>query len=91
MVKDGAALCDQPVFSGCSTERNGLDQGRRPDLIGGGLIRSVGGWAAIEDLRRAGIHLKSDERILGDSDFVENALAEAQESMQRKYALAALL
>jgi len=67
----------------------GIDQGRRPDLIGGGLLRSTGGWKEIQALRKAGIHQKSDERILGDSDFVENVLAKAQERLQQKYALAA--
>ena len=43
----------------------GVGQGRRPDLIGGGLFRSAGGWQAVEALRKAGIHPKSDERMLG--------------------------
>jgi putative transposase len=67
----------------------GIDQGRRPDLIGGGLLRSAGGWQALEALRKAGIHQKSDERILGDNDFVESVLAKAQEKLEQKYALAA--
>lgn len=67
---------------------NGVDKGKRPDLIGGGLIRSAGGWAAVKSLGQAGIFLKSDERILGDSDFVETVLAEAREKLERKYALA---
>jgi len=67
----------------------GMDQGSRPDLIGGGLLRSSGGWQAVEDLRKAGIHQKSDERILGDSDFVEGVLAKAQERLHQKYALVA--
>jgi len=41
----------------------GIDQGRRPDLTGGGLIRSVGGWSALKSLRRAGFSQKADERI----------------------------
>lgn len=65
-----------------------IDQGRRPDLIGGGLLRSAGGWEAIGALRKAGIHQKSDERVLGDSDFVEGVLLRAQEKLKRKYALA---
>lgn len=67
----------------------GIDQGRRPDLIGGGLFRSAGGWQAIGALRKAGIHQKSDERMLGDGDFVEDVLLRAQERLHRKYALAA--
>jgi putative transposase len=53
----------------------GRGQGNRPDLIGGGLLRSAGGWQAVQSLRKAGVHQKSDERILGDNDFVENVLA----------------
>ena len=38
----------------------GMDQGRREDLTGGGLIRSTGGWAAVKELRKAKVHVKSD-------------------------------
>jgi len=48
--------------------------GRQPDLVGGGLIRSAGGWAAVQCLRKAGLSQKSDERILGDGDFVDAVL-----------------
>ena len=65
----------------------GMDQGSRPDLIGGGLLRSAGGWREVQALRKAGMLQKSDERILGDSDFVENVLAESKEKLQKKYAL----
>lgn len=67
----------------------GIDQGRRWDLIGGGLVRSAGGWAAVRSLGKEGIFFKSDERLLGDSDFVEKVLSEADEAMERRYALAA--
>ena len=40
-------------------------------MIGGGLIRSVGGWSAVRALRKMGAYQKGDERILGDGDFVE--------------------
>ena len=62
----------------------GVQKGKRPDLTGGGLIRSSGGWSAIKSLRQANIHLKSDERILGDSDFVDSILKSANESLERK-------
>jgi hypothetical protein len=62
----------------------GIHQGRRPDLIGGGLIRSVGGWSAVKALRREGAYRKGDERILGDGEFVENVLAQAEENLERK-------
>jgi hypothetical protein len=67
----------------------GVQQGRRKDLIGGGLLRSAGGWLNVKMLREAKIFYKSDERILGDSDFVESVLAAAEEQMERKYALQA--
>jgi putative transposase len=65
----------------------GVDQGRRPELIGGGLIRSVGGWAVLSALRDEAIRVKGDERILGDTDFVEAVLKEADERLQRRYQL----
>ena len=37
--------------------------GKRPELTGGGLIRSSGGWSVIKSLRRANIHFKSSEVI----------------------------
>ena len=67
----------------------GEAQGRRPDLTGGGLIRSAGGWEAVKSLRNNNIHLKSDERILGDSEFVCQTLSKADEAFERRYALAA--
>ncbi len=68
----------------------GVCTGRRPELTGGGLLRSSGGWTALKGLRKAGIRVKGDERILGDSDFVENVLKSAEESLEEKYALKAL-
>jgi putative transposase len=42
----------------------GFDQGHRDDLIGGGLIRSLGGWSEVKRLRLKGQdHIMSDERI----------------------------
>jgi hypothetical protein len=49
----------------------GRPQGRRPDLQGGGLIRSLGGWAAVAALRRGREAYRGDERVLGSSEFVE--------------------
>ncbi len=67
----------------------GIELGRQPELVGGGLLRSAGGWSAVRSLRKANIFQKSDERILGDGDFVETVLADAQESMNRRYVLSA--
>jgi len=46
-------------------------------------------WLNVKALREAKIFYKSDERILGDSDFVDSVLANADEQMERKYALQA--
>jgi REP element-mobilizing transposase RayT len=67
----------------------GVLMGRRPDLIGGGLIRSVGGWEALKAFGRQKIHVKGDERILGDSDFVESVIEEKNERLARRYQLQA--
>lgn len=63
---------------------DGVALGKRNDLIGGGLFRSAGGWSAVVSARSSGIFLKSDERILGDSDFVERILESAEEEMERR-------
>jgi REP element-mobilizing transposase RayT len=49
---------------------DGIRQGRRPELSGGGLARSVGGREKLEELRRGRERWASDERILGSSEFV---------------------
>ena len=55
----------------------GVAEGRRPDLVGGGLIRSMGGWSVVRSLRRGERAEKGDERILGSSEFVVQLLREA--------------
>lgn len=69
--------------------QKGIDEGRRPDLTGGGLIRSFGGWGQIKALRKSGIRFKGDERILGDSEFVERVLNDSNERLERKQLLRA--
>jgi putative transposase len=69
--------------------KNGVPQGRRPELSGGGLVRSAGGWKALSALRGESVRLKGDERILGDSDFVEAVLKVADEQLERRYRLKA--
>ena len=63
----------------------GIELGRRKELVGGGLIRSLGGWSEVKALRKQQAFMKGDERILGDSSFVEDVLARAEEAMVRKY------
>jgi putative transposase len=67
----------------------GIDLGKREDLIGGGLIRSAGGWSGVKSLRKSGMFQKSDERILGAGGFVEEVLSQTSEAFNRKYFLRA--
>jgi REP element-mobilizing transposase RayT len=67
--------------------KQGIHQGKRPDLTGGGLVRSIGGWEAIKASRKAGQFQKADERILGDSDFVSKVMMKSDEILKRKYVL----
>ncbi len=58
---------------------DGIRMGRVPELTGGGLIRSLGGWSQVISIRRKGERVESDERILGDGDFVSAILREVEE------------
>jgi hypothetical protein len=62
---------------------DGIALGRRPELVGGGLIRSLGGWTAVNSLRGGSLRVKGDERILGESAFVLQTLASAEEELER--------
>ena len=57
--------------------KGGIAQGRRPELVGGGVARSMGGWSVMKAMRRLGVRQKGDERILGSGEFVERLLEEA--------------
>jgi hypothetical protein len=63
----------------------GVSRGRRSNLTGGGLIRSAEGWGEVIALRHTEARLKGDERILGDSDFVEKIQQAGKERIERKY------
>ena len=63
----------------------GLTHGRRPELTGGGLIRSNGGWKEVKHFREH--RLKGDERILGDTSFVLRMLSEMEEKLDPRTAL----
>lgn len=62
--------------------QKGVEEGRRPELVGGGLIRSVGGWSQVLSLRRNKEGVLSDERILGCGNFVERVIGEADERLK---------
>lgn len=57
----------------------GIVQGRRPELVGGGVVRSYGGWSAVLSLRNAQEKITGDQRILGTGGFVEKVLRESEE------------
>jgi hypothetical protein len=63
----------------------GVGLGSRPDLIGGGLVRSLGGWAAVKSIRRRDVKEKGDERILGSGKFVEKLLNEAERKTKHQF------
>ena len=52
-----------------------LFQGRRPELVGGGLIRSMGGWSEVLASRRRNERQAADQRILGDGPFVKQVIS----------------
>ena len=66
----------------------GVTLGRRPELVGGGLIRSLGGWDEVKKMGLSGQdRIKSDQRILGESEFVIDVLSESERQFSRKYRL----
>jgi hypothetical protein len=65
----------------------GMELGRVPELTGGGLIRSLGGWSQVLSQRRKGQRLETDERILGSGDFVSAVLKDSEERQLRQIKL----
>ena len=63
----------------------GIVIGRQPQLVGGGLIRSLGGWSQVKAIRRIGEKEASDERILGSGQFVEQIVRETDISSKYRY------
>jgi len=62
----------------------GKDQGKRSELIGGGLIRSLGGWSRVLSMRAKSEKVAHDARILGGGDFVEGIIREAERQLRRQ-------
>jgi hypothetical protein len=62
----------------------GKDQGRRSELVGGGLIRSLGGWSRVLSARGNKERVEHDARILGGGDFVAEILREANRNLRKQ-------
>ncbi len=60
----------------------GIAKGRRPELVGGGLIRSLGGWAEVQAVRRLRRPVLADPRILGSGPFVEQVIQRGDERIR---------
>jgi methionine-R-sulfoxide reductase len=63
-------------------------KGQQPELTGGGLIRSTGGWSEVKSQRQRGEKQFSDERILGSGEFVREILDQADESVKALFPVA---
>jgi len=77
-IKNGI---DQACPPSLSLRRGG--RGTRPELQGGGLVRSAGGNKAGLLGRKKEEREKGDERILGSGDFVNEALMKAGEDLKK--------
>lgn len=55
---------------------------REKELMGGGLLRSHGGWSKVQSMRRQKKKVLSDERILGGDGFVREVLKQAKERQE---------
>jgi REP element-mobilizing transposase RayT len=62
----------------------GLSHVGNDQFRGGGLKRSVGDWSQVVAMRSHKEKQSYDERILGDSDFVERILKETEEKQLRQ-------
>jgi REP element-mobilizing transposase RayT len=65
--------------------KKGSGDGRRPELVGGGLVRSLGGWSQVKSMRRAELSELHDDRILGSGDFVEQIIKEASQKVKYQF------
>jgi len=66
--------------------QKGIALGRQPELTGGGLIRSMGGWSVVKSMREKELNEKGDERVLGSGAFVSGLLAEAEDHIRHQIA-----
>ena len=80
----GSALNDARQHYRAFVEK-GIKQGRRPELQGGGLVRSAGGDTSVLSPKRKENRELSDQRILGGGDFVGAVLQKSERLLEKKY------
>ncbi len=65
--------------------KQGINQNEKTiDFLGGGLVRSAGGWSSLISRKRKKEYWRGDERILGDDSFVNKVLNEAEEKIDQR-------
>ena len=64
--------------------REGKGLGKRPPLVGGGLVRSLGGWSKRFSFRHRGEEVDHESRILGSGDFVQAVTRDAEKTIARQ-------
>jgi len=62
----------------------GVNSNKTQNLSGGGLVRSYGGWDSVSLLRKEHEVRIGDERILGNSHFVETVLLDDRLNINKK-------
>lgn len=67
--------------------KKGISLGRCPELVGGGFIKFQGGWSAVKAMHSIGIREKSDERILGSGEFVEQLIKQSDQTRKEQFAV----
>jgi hypothetical protein len=65
--------------------KNGIAQGTRPELQGGGLVRSAGGDKRALLRRKREERELGDARILGSGEFVNKTLEQSETLLEKKY------
>lgn len=85
---DVLSLFDQRLSSARTQYRQfvseGLGQGHRGDLSGGGLVRSLGVRPEALEGRRRSARVAGDPRILGDGGFVEAVMRKVEMADRRR-------
>jgi len=65
--------------------KKGIALGKRPELTGGGLIRSMGGWSIVKAMRNSDLKEESDARILGSGEYVSEVMKQAEENVKYQF------